>query len=153
MVPGSTCRSACTRRWVYYYYPGFHEPGSGFSLGINKRLWESLNSGERQLIEAIAACEYTRSLAEFNANNALSLHELRQEGSVKIQKFDDSVLKALREISREVVAENASRPNTDLDHGAIYFADDSGRTDQHKHLHLLWSSPRVDRGSKVAIHP
>jgi TRAP-type mannitol/chloroaromatic compound transport system substrate-binding protein len=92
----------------YYYYPGFHEPGSGFSLGINKRLWESLDSGERQLIEASAACEYTRSLAEFNANNALSLHKLRQEGSVKIQKFDDSVLKALREISREVVAENAS---------------------------------------------
>jgi TRAP-type mannitol/chloroaromatic compound transport system substrate-binding protein len=27
---------------------------------------------------------------------------------VKIQKFDDSVLKALREISREVAAENAS---------------------------------------------
>jgi TRAP-type mannitol/chloroaromatic compound transport system substrate-binding protein len=92
----------------YYYYPGFHEPGSGFSLGINKRLWESLDSGERQLIEASAACEYTRSLAEFNANNALSLHKLRQERSVKIQKFDDSVLKALREISREVVAENAS---------------------------------------------
>jgi hypothetical protein len=31
----------------------------------------------------------TRSLAEFNANNALSLHKLRQEGSVKIQKFND----------------------------------------------------------------
>ena len=92
----------------YYYYPGFHEPGSGFSLGINKRVWESLDSDDRQLIEASAACEYTRSLAEFNANNALSLHKLRQEGSVKIQKFDDSLLKALREISREVVAENAS---------------------------------------------
>ena len=26
----------------YYYYPGFHEPGSGFSLGINKRVWEIL---------------------------------------------------------------------------------------------------------------
>jgi TRAP-type mannitol/chloroaromatic compound transport system substrate-binding protein len=92
----------------YYYYPGFHEPGSGFSLGINKRVWESLNSDDRQLIEASAACEYTRSLAEFNANNALSLHKLRQEGSVKIQKFDDSVLKALRQISGEVAAENGS---------------------------------------------
>ena len=92
----------------YYYYPGFHEPGSGFSLGINKRVWESLDSGNRQLIEAGAACEYTRSLAEFNANNALSLHKLRQEGRVKIQKFNDSVLKAMREISREVTAENGA---------------------------------------------
>jgi TRAP-type mannitol/chloroaromatic compound transport system substrate-binding protein len=31
-----------------YYYPGFHESGSGFSLGINKRGWESLDSGNRQ---------------------------------------------------------------------------------------------------------
>jgi TRAP-type mannitol/chloroaromatic compound transport system substrate-binding protein len=99
----------------YYYYPGFHEPGSGFSLGINKRVWESLDSGNRQLIEASAACEYTRSLAEFNANNALSLHKLRQEGSVKIQKFNDSVLKALREISREVTAEMVRRRDYEED--------------------------------------
>jgi TRAP-type mannitol/chloroaromatic compound transport system substrate-binding protein len=92
----------------YYYYPGFHEPGSGFSLGINKRVWESFDAGDRQLIEAIAACEYARSLAEFNANNALSLRKLRDEGTVKIQKFDDSVLKALREISRDIVAEIGS---------------------------------------------
>jgi TRAP-type mannitol/chloroaromatic compound transport system substrate-binding protein len=92
----------------YYYYPGFHELGSGFSLGINKRLWESLDPGDQQLIEANATCEYTRSLAEFDANNALWLHKLRDEGSVKIQKFDDSVLKALREISKEVVAEIGS---------------------------------------------
>jgi TRAP-type mannitol/chloroaromatic compound transport system substrate-binding protein len=92
----------------YYYYPGFHEPGSGFSLGINKRVWESFDAGDQQLIEAIAACEYARSLAEFNANNALSLRKLRDEGAVKIQKFDDSVLTALREISRDVVAEIGS---------------------------------------------
>jgi TRAP-type mannitol/chloroaromatic compound transport system substrate-binding protein len=96
----------------YYYYPGFHEPGSGFSLGINERVWESLDPGDRRLIETNATCEYTRSLAEFDANNALWLHTLRQEGSVKIQKFDDSVLKALREISREVVAEIGSGDET-----------------------------------------
>jgi TRAP-type mannitol/chloroaromatic compound transport system substrate-binding protein len=44
-------------------------------------------------------------LAEFSANNALSLRKLRDEGSVKILKFDDSVLKALHAISKDVVAE------------------------------------------------
>ena len=39
--------------------------------------------------------------AEFDANNALWLHKLREEGSVKIRKFYDSVLKALREISKK----------------------------------------------------
>ncbi len=78
----------------YYYYPGFHEPGSGLALGINKGVWESFDASDRRVIEAVAACEYARSLAEFNANNALSLRKLRDEGIVKILKFDDSVLKA-----------------------------------------------------------
>jgi TRAP-type mannitol/chloroaromatic compound transport system substrate-binding protein len=89
----------------YYYYPGFHEPGTCETLGINTGVWESLNTGDRRLIEIAAAGEYARSLAEFNTNNALWLRRLREEGAVKILKFDDSVLTALRKISHDVVAE------------------------------------------------
>jgi hypothetical protein len=79
----------------YYYYPGFHEPGTGSALGINKRLWESFDASERRLIEDATAAEYTCSLAEFDFNNALWLRRLRDEGTVKILKFDDSVLKSV----------------------------------------------------------
>jgi TRAP-type mannitol/chloroaromatic compound transport system substrate-binding protein len=89
----------------YYYYPGFHEPNGSGTLGINKRVWESFEAGDRRIIEAVAAGEYACSLAEFNANNALWLRKLRDEGSVKILKFDDSLLKALLAISKDVVAE------------------------------------------------
>jgi TRAP-type mannitol/chloroaromatic compound transport system substrate-binding protein len=89
----------------YYYYPGFHEPGTNLAVGINKGVWESFDAGDRQVIEAMAACEYARSLAEFNANNALWLRKLRDEGTVKILKFDDALLKAFRTLSTEVVAE------------------------------------------------
>jgi TRAP-type mannitol/chloroaromatic compound transport system substrate-binding protein len=92
----------------YYYYPGFHEPGTGFSVGINKGLWESFDASDRGVFEAVAACEYARSLAEFNANNALSLRKLREEGTVKILKFDDSLLKAMLALSKDVVAEVGS---------------------------------------------
>jgi TRAP-type mannitol/chloroaromatic compound transport system substrate-binding protein len=71
----------------YYYYPGFHEPGTNITVGINKGVWESFDAGDQRLIEAVAASEYSRSLAEFNTNNALSLHKLREEGAVKILKF------------------------------------------------------------------
>jgi len=93
----------------YYYYPGFHEPGTGSSVGINKNVWESFDASDRQIIEAVAACEYARSLAEFNANNALSLRRLQAEGDVKILKFDDSLLKVFLKTSRDVVAEIGSR--------------------------------------------
>jgi TRAP-type mannitol/chloroaromatic compound transport system substrate-binding protein len=92
----------------YYYYPGFHEPGAAQTLGINTRVWESFDANERRLIEAAAAGEYAQSLAEFNANNALSLRKLRDEGTVKILKFDDALLKGLLEISKDVVAEAGS---------------------------------------------
>jgi TRAP-type mannitol/chloroaromatic compound transport system substrate-binding protein len=93
----------------YYYYPGFHEPGSAQAVGINRSLWESFDAHDRRIIEAVAACEYARTLAEFNANNALALRKLRGEGAVKILKFDDSLLKAFLAVSNDVVAEIGTR--------------------------------------------
>jgi len=93
---------------TYYYYPGFHEPSAGSTVGINRAVWESLDASERRLFAAAAASEYARSLAEFNTNNALSLQKLRDEGKVKILKFDNSILKVFREISKDVVAEIGS---------------------------------------------
>jgi TRAP-type mannitol/chloroaromatic compound transport system substrate-binding protein len=65
-------------------------------------------SHDRQVIEAVAASEYARLLAEFDANNVLWLRKLRDEGAVKILKFDDSVLRAFLAISKDIVAEAGS---------------------------------------------
>ena len=92
----------------YYYYPGFHEPGTGFSVGINKQIWESFDASDRRLIEGVAAGEYAHSLAEFNTNNARSLRKLRDEGGIKILKFGDALLKAFYDISKDVVADMGS---------------------------------------------
>ena len=51
----------------FYYYPGFHEPGSGFSVGINKGLWESFEASDRRVIEAVAACAEDRSTIRWGA--------------------------------------------------------------------------------------
>lgn len=89
----------------FYYYPAWHEPGTALALGINRRLWDSLDHRERRLIETAAASEYTESLAEFNANNAAALRGLQDDGTVQIKRFDDATLKAFAEISNDVVAE------------------------------------------------
>jgi TRAP-type mannitol/chloroaromatic compound transport system substrate-binding protein len=89
----------------YYYYPGFHEPSAAQAVGINRAVWDSFDTSDRQVIEAVAAAVYAISLAEYNANNALSLRKLRDRGTVKILKFDDSLLKAFLATSNEVVAE------------------------------------------------
>jgi TRAP-type mannitol/chloroaromatic compound transport system substrate-binding protein len=89
----------------YYYYPGWHEPGGSLTLGINTGIWESLDESDRRLIEAAAESEFAVSLAEYNANNALALHKLRSEGVVKIQRFNDVLLRTFARISKDVVAE------------------------------------------------
>jgi TRAP-type mannitol/chloroaromatic compound transport system substrate-binding protein len=93
----------------FYYYPGFHEPGSAAALGINKKLWEGLSADDRNAITTAANAEYTLSLAEFNANNAKSLEQLSQDTSIEIRKFDDSLLQALGKASGEVLADAAQK--------------------------------------------
>jgi TRAP-type mannitol/chloroaromatic compound transport system substrate-binding protein len=93
----------------YYYYPGFHEPGTVLSTGVNKRLWDSFSADDRGLIAMVAAAEYTTSLAEFNANNAKALQQLSSDKSIEIRKFDDPLLQALGKASQEVVAETGQK--------------------------------------------
>src|SRR5436309_14011557 len=54
----------------YYYYPGFHEPGTVLATGINKKLWDGLSADDRNAVTAAANAEYTLSLAGFNETHA-----------------------------------------------------------------------------------
>src|SRR5262245_36916503 len=54
----------------YYYYPGFHEPGTAQTLGINRRVWESftkleylnLNQAERSRRRSASTREFEEAL-------------------------------------------------------------------------------------------
>ena len=93
----------------YYYYPGFHEPGSAQALVVNKKLWDALGNTDRNVIETAAAAENSTSLADFNANNAAALATLVGDPSVQIRKFDDATLQALGKVSGEVLAETSRK--------------------------------------------
>ncbi len=90
---------------AYYYYPGFHEPGTNQTLGINKTLWDGLTPSDRALIEAAAQAEVTRSLAEFNAENVKALKVLRADERIKIVRFNDDLIREFGRLSKEVIAE------------------------------------------------
>jgi TRAP-type mannitol/chloroaromatic compound transport system substrate-binding protein len=93
----------------YYYYPGFHEPGTSSTLGINKTAWDGLTHSERALIEASAQAETTRSLAEFAAENVKSLKLLRASARIKIRRFSDELIKTFDKLSKEVLADTAAK--------------------------------------------
>jgi TRAP-type mannitol/chloroaromatic compound transport system substrate-binding protein len=93
----------------YYYYPGFHEPGTNNTLGINKTLWDGLAPSDRALIEAATQAEVTRSLAQFNAENVKALKQLRADNRIKITRFNDELIKTFGKLSKEVLADAAAK--------------------------------------------
>ena len=97
-----------TRRSIIYF-PGFHEPGTPATLGINKTLWDSLTQSERSIIETAAAAELSRSLAKFNAENVRCLKVLRADERIKILRFSDDLIKTFGKLSKEVLADTAAK--------------------------------------------
>ncbi len=92
----------------YYYYPGFHEPGSSLSCAVNLDLWNTLPAAHKQIIRNAAQAENDDVLAEFNARNGDALETLIKEHGVQLRKFPDEVIKAIGEASGKVVAEAGS---------------------------------------------
>lgn len=93
----------------YYYHPGFHEPGTSITLGINKTVWGEFAPSDRALIEAAAGAELTRSLAEFNAENVKALKVLRADPRIKIRRFNDELIREFGRLSKEVIADIAAK--------------------------------------------
>ena len=87
----------------HYYYPGFHEPGTALSMGINLKLWQGLGADEKALISHAAASENARATAEYNAHNAIALETLRRTHKVDLRRFPDDVLRAAGTAAGEVI--------------------------------------------------
>jgi len=78
----------------YYYYPGFHEPGSMLSFGMNAKWWNDLSKTDQLIIEAATSAENDIMMAEFNAKSGAALISLVKDQGVKLRKFNDDVYDA-----------------------------------------------------------
>jgi TRAP-type mannitol/chloroaromatic compound transport system substrate-binding protein len=92
----------------FYYYPGFHEPGSTLEATFNKDVWDSFSPADQALIKACTAAENDISYAEFNARNSDSLDTLINEHGVQLRKFSDDIYLELARASEEVLADMAA---------------------------------------------
>ena len=93
----------------YYYYPGWHEPGTTLECFINKKALEALPKDLQSIV--INACRVANQdmLANFTARNNAALQTLVTEHKVEVRRFPDEVLNRLKELSGEVVAELTER--------------------------------------------
>ncbi len=89
----------------YYYYPGWHEPGTILELFVNKSAYEQLPADLQAIIFAASQRSNVWMLSEFEAKNAVYLQKIKAEYKTEILEFPAGVLRAFREYSAEVIEE------------------------------------------------
>ncbi|MGB3179645.1 MAG: TRAP transporter substrate-binding protein [Albidovulum sp.] len=88
-----------------YYTAGFHEPGAGLSLAMNRDVFDSLTPAQQKIYEIASGEAHQHNLSQFLSNNSAALTRLQAAG-VKTLEFPDSVWDAFGTASAEVHAEN-----------------------------------------------
>ncbi|MEA3252507.1 MAG: hypothetical protein U9Q35_13330 [Pseudomonadota bacterium] len=96
----------------YYYFPGWHQPGSFNELIVNAEVWEGLIPSQRAAIEASCSELSIRMYAQQMASQAGQLDQYRSEG-VTVERFPDSVITALQDATSKVLNARA-RENKDF---------------------------------------
>ncbi|HKK04394.1 MAG TPA: TRAP transporter substrate-binding protein DctP [Gammaproteobacteria bacterium] len=96
----------------YYYYPGWHEPGTTLECMINEKAFNKLPKDLQSIV--INACKVANLdvLSEYVALNNDALQTLIKDHHVTLREFPKDVLKKLHSLSDEVVAEIASKDAT-----------------------------------------
>lgn len=89
----------------FYYYPGFHEPGGGLSLGINASWWGKLSNWEKALITAASMEEHAAQYEEAQANNGAYLARMIQDHGVELRQFSEDTFDSFGEATAEMFEE------------------------------------------------
>ena len=87
----------------YYYYPGWHEPGTTLELMVNKPKYEALPTDLQAIIQVAAYRLNGWIFAQAETMNSIYMKKIQEEGNVELRKFPDDVLDIFRQYSQEVV--------------------------------------------------
>ncbi len=91
----------------FYYYPGWHEPGTTLEALINKDAFEKLPADLQSIV--LNACKVANldMISEYTTRNQQALDTLVNKHKVKLLKLPDEVLAKLQSLSDEVISEVA----------------------------------------------
>jgi TRAP-type mannitol/chloroaromatic compound transport system substrate-binding protein len=95
----------------YYYYPGWHEPGTTLDFGFNKKAYEALPIDLKRTLDHAAAAVQAYGKTMFHARNAIALDRLKVDfkGKVEILQLPLPVLRDLRKLATAVVREESAK--------------------------------------------
>ncbi len=106
--PYHDLRLGLNRAASFYYYPGWHEPGTELELIINSNAWAQLPEDLKAIVNnaAQATSMWMYTTMEYHNNEALL--ELQSSQNIEILEFPSEVLAELKRVSEEVLEEEAA---------------------------------------------
>jgi len=95
----------------YYYYPGWHEPGTTGEFVFNKKSYDALPVDYRRMLDYAAASIHTFEWQEYEAKNSIGLEKLRTDFKAKVEvlQFPTDVLSDLKKLAVDVVREESEK--------------------------------------------
>ncbi|MDH3440936.1 MAG: TRAP transporter substrate-binding protein [Gammaproteobacteria bacterium] len=93
----------------YYYYPGWHEMGPMLQCTINRDAWDSLPDDLQEIVASVCQAINTDMMADYTWGNAVALEQIKEDPNVELRRLPDDVLKLLKTLSDEVIAEMAQQ--------------------------------------------
>ncbi|MEM8872280.1 MAG: TRAP transporter substrate-binding protein [Pseudomonadota bacterium] len=91
-----------------YMYPGFHEPGTCASLGLNAKTWAGLDPADQAIIEAAARAENQMMPAQYAARSGPALSQMIREYGTNVMRFPDEIYAEVARIADETLAQIGS---------------------------------------------
>jgi len=91
----------------YYYYPGWHEMGPMLECTVNLDAWNSLPADLQAIVANVCQAINDDMMAEYTWGNAIALEQIKADPNVELRPLPDDVLRLLRKLSEEVIAEMA----------------------------------------------
>lgn len=88
----------------YYYYPGWHEPGTTIECLVNKQAMEALPKDLQAIVNSAMRVANQEMLAELTAKNNRVLQQLIKVHNVELRRFPDDVLRELKNSAETVIA-------------------------------------------------
>ncbi len=91
----------------YYYYPGWHEPGTTLEAIINLEAFNALPDDLKAIVKSACLIANSDMLANFTEKNNQALDTLVNEHKVQLKKLPQDVLDKFEALSHDVVKELA----------------------------------------------
>jgi TRAP-type mannitol/chloroaromatic compound transport system substrate-binding protein len=89
----------------YYYFPGWHQSASWFSLIMNKNVWNQYSELQQKQFETACRSTLAWSMTDAPHKQVQTLRKMEERSDIEVRRFNDETLRELEAAWEEVVAD------------------------------------------------